>query len=390
MTRTLRVALLLTAVLIAGAASQAPAQQGEQRQTFELSLTANRPASPTGFSERIDYVNPADPEAKPLAVETVVVRLPAGTRIDTTVPGQCDASDPVLISQGADACPPASRIGLGLVDLDTGVAGPGRIVSNDVTLFNHEDEVIFLFEEKGSGGRVVSRAKVAGRSFTTNVPPLPGGPPDGFAAIDRVLLEVEAVARGPASYITTPGSCPESGGWISSGTFTYRDGVAQTVEAVSRCQRRQGSGPDSPRTGRCSNAIRGSARGETIRGTRRGDRLWALGGPDRVLAFAGDDCVLAGAGDDIVNGGRGRDKLKGQRGADRLRGGPGADRIYGNGGRDVLNGGAGRDVLLGGLDRDLIRAADGTRDVVICGPGRDRAIVDRRDRVRGCERIRRR
>lgn len=389
MTTKLRAALLLAAVLIAGGASQAPAQQGEQRQTFELRLTANRPTSSTGFSERIDYVNPADPEAKPLAVERIVVRLPVGTKIDTKAPEQCRASDTVLISQGADACPPASRIGQGLVDLDTGVAGPGRIVSNDVTLLNHEDEVIFIFEEKGSGGRVVSRAKVAGRSFTTEAPPLPGGPPDGFAAIDRVLLDVEAVARGRASYITTPESCPTSGGWISSGTFTYRDGVAQTVEAVSPCRGRRGRG-GSGGLGRCSNGKRGSASGENLRGTRRGDRLWALGGRDRVLAFAGGDCVLGGAGDDVVDGGRGPDNLKGQRGADRFRGDSGQDDIRGNGGRDVLNGGAGRDRLLAGRDRDLIRAADGTRDVVRCGRGRDRAIVDRRDRVRGCERVKRR
>jgi len=52
----------------------------------------------------------------------------------------------------------------------------------------------------------------------------------------------------------------------------------------------------------------------------------------------------------------------------------------------VLSGGPGRDVLRGGPGRDLIRPKDGRRDVVKCGKGRDRAIVDRRDDVGGCER----
>jgi Ca2+-binding RTX toxin-like protein len=51
----------------------------------------------------------------------------------------------------------------------------------------------------------------------------------------------------------------------------------------------------------------------------------------------------------------------------------------------VLFGGGGVDTLLGGAGSDTIYAADGERDVVDCGAGSDRAIVDAFDRATGCE-----
>jgi len=102
----------------------------------------------------------------------------------------------------------------------------------------------------------------------------------------------------------------------------------------------------------------------TVVGTRRADRLRGSSGPDELRGLAGDDRLAGGRGDDL---------LRGHAGDDRLDGGPG------------------RDVLRGGSGDDRLSARDGARDVVDCGPGRrDRAIVDRRDRVTGCERVSRR
>jgi uncharacterized protein len=125
--------------------------------------------------------------------------------------------------------------------------------------------------------------------------------------------------------------------------------------------------------GACSNVISGTRRANRLRGTAGSDRLRGRGGRDRINGRGGNDCI---------SGGRGRD---------RLNGGKGADRVGGNGGRDRISGGPGRDLLLGGKGSDVIRARGGGRDRVRCGAGRhDVAIVDRRDRVRGCETVRRR
>ena len=99
-------------------------------------------------------------------------------------------------------------------------------------------------------------------------------------------------------------------------------------------------------------------------GTRRGDRLIGTAGRDRLRGFGGADRLRGLAGDDHLEGGAGNDRLDGGPGRDRLSGGPGAD---------------------------LLRARDATPDVVACGTGRkDVALVDRRDRVSGCETVKRR
>lgn len=96
--------------------------------------------------------------------------------------------------------------------------------------------------------------------------------------------------------------------------------------------------------------------------------------------------------------------LRGLGGADELRGGDGPDAIDGGAGPDVLDGGFGDDVITGGpgADRisadlaggdcgplwckepsgnDVVQARDGEADSITCGPGTDRAVVDRVDTV---------
>jgi Tol biopolymer transport system component len=102
----------------------------------------------------------------------------------------------------------------------------------------------------------------------------------------------------------------------------------------------------------------------SLRGTAGADRLRGTPGRDRICGAQGDDVIHALAGDDVVHGGVGSDLIVPGRGRDRVRGGPGDDTIL---------------------------AADGERDTIHCGPGRDRALADRIDVVaRDCERVERR
>jgi Ca2+-binding RTX toxin-like protein len=131
-----------------------------------------------------------------------------------------------------------------------------------------------------------------------------------------------------------------------------------------------------------------------------GTVLLASGGPgdDRITTGAGADHVSPGPGDDVVSTGGGSDQVSSSSGEDRLAGGAGADVLAGGAGRDVVTGGAGADrigggsaadVLRGGAGRDVLVSRDRVRDSVDCGSGStDRAVADRRDRVRRCERVR--
>jgi Ca2+-binding RTX toxin-like protein len=74
-----------------------------------------------------------------------------------------------------------------------------------------------------------------------------------------------------------------------------------------------------------------------------------------------------------------------------VAGGAGDDFVRGGDGADRIDGGSGRDTIQGGRGDDVIRAADGQSDTISCGPGHDRVLADRTDRVASdCERVKRR
>jgi hypothetical protein len=149
-----------------------------------------------------------------------------------------------------------------------------------------------------------------------------------------------------------------------------------------------------------------------IDGTRRGDRLTGTDLSDVISGRRGADLIAGLDAPDTIYGGPGNDRIVGgprvsEDDADFIDGGPGNDLldggrapqseyrgdddvIFGRSGADVLRGGPGRDTLDGGPGNDVFAAQDNERDEVRCGPGRDRAYVDNRDRVaRDCETVHR-
>lgn len=208
---------------------------GTSRQKAEMSFTTERPSHSTGLRVAIDYRNPQDRDAKPPAVREVVEKLARGGRFDTTVPGQCRASDAELMAQGAQACRRASRVGTGYIRIDTGSPEPNRFIEADVVFLNNQDELIFVSTDRRTGARVVTRSRVDGRKLISDAPPLPGTPPDG-AAIDRVQARLRSIDRQGRAYITTPAGCPDDRRWTNKIRFTYADGVTQTVRTANGCR----------------------------------------------------------------------------------------------------------------------------------------------------------
>jgi Ca2+-binding RTX toxin-like protein len=144
----------------------------------------------------------------------------------------------------------------------------------------------------------------------------------------------------------------------------------------------------------------GSALGvRTVAGTARNDRLTGGSGVDVIMGRAGRDTIFGRAGNDRLHGEAGNDKIYGEGGNDLLRGGagndvlsggPGNDTLFGEAGNDRLTGGPGLDKLNGGVGDDTVNSADGVRDTVDCGAGKDSVVADRIDVVRGCEKVTRR
>jgi Ca2+-binding RTX toxin-like protein len=99
-------------------------------------------------------------------------------------------------------------------------------------------------------------------------------------------------------------------------------------------------------------------KGRHIVGTARADYKAGGGHDDTIEGLSGNDTLLGGAGDDVIEGG---------------------------GGNDIITGGSGADKLFGGAGSDTIYAADGERDTIDCGAGRDRVVADDVDKTVNCE-----
>ncbi|MDQ3936501.1 MAG: hypothetical protein M3340_17915 [Actinomycetota bacterium] len=244
--REMTFACLIAAALALVAVWAGIAWAGEgSRQTSRYTLSTKLPGHSAAERFRFDYVNPDDPAAKPPAVRRVETILPHGARYDTSAPGSCTASDAELTARGSAACPADSAIGGGVVTVDTGVPGDGRIVTADVEFFNNAEdpdgEFIYLNTVRGTGARTVIRADVTLRRTITQVEALPGTPPDGGAidTVDVTVADVSRVVDGVRRrYITTPRRCPSDGRWIARVSFAYEDGVTQTMPTANRCARR--------------------------------------------------------------------------------------------------------------------------------------------------------
>lgn len=142
---------------------------------------------------------------------------------------------------------------------------------------------------------------------------------------------------------------------------------------------------------------------DTLRGTNGADNLLGQGGNDRIFGLAGNDNLLGGSGKDFVSGGSERRPMGGDK---NVVGGPGNDALFGGLDSDNVVGEEGNDLVLDGDDasvsvpqKDRLFGGDGNdvispinkpadEDVVVCGSGFDRVLVDRKDVVApDCEKV---
>ena len=139
---------------------------------------------------------------------------------------------------------------------------------------------------------------------------------------------------------------------------------------------------------------------DTLRGTNKADNLLGRGANDILLALAGNDNLLGGPGKDIVYGGDenrlsgGNKNMVGGSGNDSVIGGRDSDNVSGEEGNDLVADGPARefstDNVSGGDGNDVVAAVNRPAfvDIVSCGGGFDRVIVDRKDVLApDCEKV---
>lgn len=185
-------------------------------------------------------------------------------------------------------------------------------------------------------------------------------PAGGGSALTSTDMRADCPANptDPAYDFVEAANTPDADAPPDTATDTDGDGVPDAADACPSVQgvnANAGCPAPAPLEVRCADAaprVGGNGR-DALTGTDQADRILGSGGRDRILGLGGDDC------------------LSGQRGRDRLNGGPGLDSIR------------------GGNHNDRINSADGERDEVRCGRGRDRVKADAIDSLKGCERVKR-
>jgi uncharacterized repeat protein (TIGR01451 family) len=297
-----------------------------------------------------------------------------------------------------DACPAEASLHVAPCNADIALtmSGPAfgvvdRETPYDVTVVNHGPSAaadVLLTDVIPAGARFV---RTAGPGTCT-----PGA---------TLRCTLPPIAAGASSTVTIVLAGTTEGG-------SFHHAVSATASSTDPTPGDHGASVDTRVTGAsvappaltlagaaCVNPSFGGRDDDVLFGSSFGDRMFGRQGRDLLRGRAGNDCLWGGegadvldgdGGDDQLSGGDGRDRLFAGSGSDRLLGGAKGDELHGDTGTDQLFPGTGRDRVWGGPGNDTISARDGSRDVIDCGGGLDRVTADRRDHLRGCERVSRR
>jgi hypothetical protein len=248
-----------------------------------LQFSSKAPKSSTAMTLHIRYTKTGgDPNTKPSPIRRFQLDAPAGTAFHTTQVPACEASDAEVMLSGPGACPSASRIGGGTVTVITGFGQPFDPFVSPTPVFNDGKGWLEVSQTPSDPAITVAvtRLTVTGSRVSGPIGASPGGPPDGQSAVSAVDLSFAA----STGYITTPPTCPASGKWVATGTFTFADGTTQVVTGDTPCTSpRPGPRPSpNPRP-----AIHASVRPRRVRAGRRARvRVTLRSGDARCIAAA--------------------------------------------------------------------------------------------------------
>ena len=254
-------------------------------------------------------------------------------------------------------------------------------------------------------------APADGSSSEDATPTLSGTTTAGDNAVSVKLYSGSEASGAPVQTLTGTGT---EGNWqatataLEPGTYSAQasagdgagnDGLS-AAHAFTVLAPPAGPGPSPPGGGGPPSGVAVPPLGATdgddvLNGTPLADLICGLFGNDTINGLAGNDTLYgdacskkAGIAQALPDG---NDRLNGGAGNDKLYGAGGADVLSGSAGNDSLVGGRGKNSYSGGAGNDTVNAANGVRERVNCGAGKkDRVTADRKDRLRGCERVRRR
>ncbi|MEA2446183.1 MAG: hypothetical protein QOJ12_3475, partial [Thermoleophilales bacterium] len=262
------------------------------------------------------------------------------------------------------------------VEDSTDPSAPSNLATDPAGPANDNNPRLKGSAEAGSTVRVYTTGDCSGTPVATGSTADLASPGLAMSVADDSTTTFRATATDAAGNVSP-----------CSSEVTYRESTPVPPAQAPPAQ--PGPSAESPGllAGACANPMLGTNGADRLLATPAGDRVDGLGGNDALYGFDGDDCVAGREGSDRLYGGRGDDVLRGDDGNDLLYGQEGDDTLIGGAGNDGLKGGDGTNRYFGRSGADRIYARNGVAETVDCGSGRDVAVVDPNDTVRGCERV---
>ena len=222
----------LTAALVATGLFATASASPQFSSTFGLTFSTGTPGAPAGLDLLASWSDPGGVNRVPKAATKLVFAGPPGTKFDTSALPRCRASDEDIANLSVRACPRASKIGT--------VKGQGLIVTGNpfntiATLFNARRQIIVIVQLVDDRRLITYfRDDVRGNTVSVNLK-IPGGVAlTRFEAhLPRHFRRIKGKRR---AYLRTPPTCPPTGAWTTTATFSYRDGSSQQLTAPSPCK----------------------------------------------------------------------------------------------------------------------------------------------------------
>jgi hypothetical protein len=233
-------AALVVLAFMAGTAAAEPGTGA--RETVDQTYTTTLPNTATGLGFSSSYHAADDPNAPPPAMRKMVFYPPPGFRYDTSVPGQCTATDVELELQGPAACPADSRLGEGTTEGLFLVPFAHSFLfdhyTHHVDVMNNAGEQIMLIQSEG--WTVVREKLNPDNSLEFAGPTCFPAPPTGGCADDYIIqlgttTTFPEYTNAKGSYATTPPTCPDTGAWETTVRFWWADATTDSVVSRQPC-----------------------------------------------------------------------------------------------------------------------------------------------------------
>jgi len=233
--RTHLIGALVGVLALALAAVATASPQFTQNATVKVA--PKKAGSSVGVTAKLRATDAGEPGGKPKAASKIVIKLPKGTRTDTRAVPQCNLNEEDV---KAGKCPKRSLVGTGTAKANAFPLIP--TTAEDVKAYVSKGGLVLLLTDNAAdpapGQTIVLHATISKKGVIAVTVPELQPVANVFVVLTDFNLKTTPKSKGKGrnkvNLITAPQTCNRKKGWVSTVTFTYRDGSPKDVRRTKQ------------------------------------------------------------------------------------------------------------------------------------------------------------